>query len=155
MFNGRKIMKNSRTGVRYIKSDDINYPKNATIEGNVVWITHTTTTKRGKVYIKTGIDLTNLDSDRVKIGCGYQELIQVIRPRFFRNLTTDEAIATDGKVLDPVDYPAEGRTKKSPLEKARDTLVSLSKAEFVGLMKREYGMGLDEAIALYNKKHSQ
>ena len=146
-------MKNSKTGVRYVKSDEINYPKNTQVDGDIVWVTHTTTTAEGKVYVRTGIDLSNLNEDRIKIGSAYQELIQTIRPRYFRQLRTQEAIDTDGKVLDPTDYPAEGRSKKTELEKAKDTLSKLSRHEFVNMMIEEYGMDRGSAEELWVRKY--
>ena len=74
------------------------------IVGSIVTINHVSRLKDGDHYMTTKLDLANIDGDDMVKHAAMNILIQIIRPRYLKQLTSKGIDET--KVIDPMDYPA-------------------------------------------------
>ena len=80
------------------------YARSMSIVGSVVTIKHVSRLKDGDHYMTTKLDLEKMDGDDMVKHAAMNILIQIVRPRHLKTLTSSQIDET--KVIDPMDYPA-------------------------------------------------
>lgn len=80
------------------------YNRSMSIIGSVVTIKHVSRLKDGDHYMTTKLDLEKMDGDDMVKHAAMNILIQIIRPRYLKQLASKGIDET--KVIDPLDYPA-------------------------------------------------
>lgn len=115
---------------KYVKGDS--YMRSMSVQETIVAINHVSDVKDGKYYMRTKIDLKNMDKDLIYKHAAMNILIQIIRTRYLKLRTSsqiDESI-----VHDPTSYPAAKGGGVNKREMSIRTLMELgfakSDAEF-------------------------
>jgi len=86
--------------------DGESYARTATVEGDIVTISHVTLLKDGKFYMSTKVDLSSETEVSKKINAAYNYLIQVIRTRALKPHKSSDI--DEDKNYKPCDYPGNG-----------------------------------------------
>jgi hypothetical protein len=99
------------------------------------------------------VDLSNKTEEQILLAAAEHFVIRDLRKRHFENLSDSELLACQDEKFNMNLYEPT-RVKKSDYDRARDSVLKLSREDFLKMMIEQYEMTEEEANELYNKKHS-